>query len=633
MTGQEGDMTRWKNVAARIALVALTATLIVGTGSGALAAPATQIRWDIVKVDVVAGTVSEGGTANALANDGAKITLTGKGTFPSDPEGSTDVTGGGNWTTFDKDGNQTGTGTYTVTAFLSWEVAPGTFFPGLTDTIGDSADARAGVAVLRVAYSDGQKGVLFVNCTLNGTPPGIPEGISATKSFVNYFDVQPPPPDVSENTTLFHVQGEVTATAPSLAAPSSSRIRWDTAKVDTSAGTVSAGGKASAKSPDGSKITIVGTGTFPTGPDGSTDVIGGGSWKTFDPDGNQTGSGSFQVTRILSWEVAPGSPPPLTNQIEGAPNARAGLAVLRISYSNGKSGILVVSCRLVGSSAMMPEGINATSGFVNFFDVQPPPGENFTLFSISNPAGGYWTVASDGGVFTFGDAEFFGSTGGLTLNRPVVGMAATPTGDGYWLVASDGGTFTFGDAEFFGSTGGLTLNRPVVGMAATPTGDGYWLVASDGGIFTFGDAAFFGSTGSLILNRPIVGMAATPTGDGYWLVASDGGIFAFGEAGFFGSMGGTTLAQPVQGMAGIPMGYWMVARDGGIFSFGDASFFGSMGGVTLNQPMVGMAATSTGKGYWTVASDGGIFSFGDAAFFGSMGGVTLNRPMVGMAAT
>jgi hypothetical protein len=71
-------------------------------------------------------------------------------------------------------------------------------------------------------------------------------------------------------------------------------------------------------------------------------------------------------------------------------------------------------------------------------------------------------------------------------------MAATPTGLGYWLVASDGGVFCFGDAHFLGSTGNLRLNRPVVGMAATPTGLGYWLVASDGGIFTF-DTSFFGS--------------------------------------------------------------------------------------------------------------------------------------------
>ena len=145
-------------------------------------------------------------------------------------------------------------------------------------------------------------------------------------------------------------------------------------------------------------------------------------------------------------------------------------------------------------------------------------------------AGGYWLVASDGGIFGFGDAHFYGSTGGITLNRPVVGMAATPDGQGYWLVASDGGIFGFGDAHFYGSTGAIHLNRPVVGMAATPDGQGYWLVASDGGIFAFGDAHFYGSMGGIHLNRPVVGMAATPDGHGYWLVASDGGIFAFGDA-------------------------------------------------------------------------------------------------------
>ena len=76
----------------------------------------------------------------------------------------------------------------------------------------------------------------------------------------------------------------------------------------------------------------------------------------------------------------------------------------------------------------------------------------------------------------------------MHLNQPVVGIAATPSGRGYWLVASDGGIFTFGDARFHGSTGAIHLNSPIVGMASTPSGHGYWLVASDGGIFTFGDA-------------------------------------------------------------------------------------------------------------------------------------------------
>jgi hypothetical protein len=234
---------------------------------------------------------------------------------------------------------------------------------------------------------------------------------------------------------------------------------------------------------------------------------------------------------------------------------------------------------------------------------------------------GYRMVNGRGEVAAFGWecrlGDPFGE--GLTLARPIVGLAATASKAGYWLVASDGGIFGYGDALFHGSTGGIPLFRPMVGMAATPTGRGYWLVASDGGVFAYGDAAFFGSTGGLALNRPIVGMAATPTGRGYWLVASDGGIFAYGDATFLGSTGGIPLNRPVLAMqpTRTGLGYWMVAGDGGIFSFGDAGFHGSTGGVALNRPIVGMAATPAGSGYWLAASDGGVFAFGDAPFFGS----------------
>jgi hypothetical protein len=260
------------------------------------------------------------------------------------------------------------------------------------------------------------------------------------------------------------------------------------------------------------------------------------------------------------------------------------------------------------------------------------PGDRYT-YALP----GYWMVASDGGTFAFGDAGFFGSMGGLRLNKPIVGMASTPDDQGYWLVASDGGIFAFGDAGFFGSAGGLRLNKPIVGMATTPSGRGYWLVASDGGIFAFGDAGFFGSAGGLRLNKPIVGMASTSSGSGYWLVASDGGIFAFGDAGFSGSAGGFPLDKPIVGMASTTdgRGYWLVASDGGIFAFGDAGFHGSAGGFPLNKPIVGMSADLDldGGGYWLVASDGGIFAFGSAPFFGSTGNLTLNRPITGMSGT
>ncbi len=101
-------------------------------------------------------------------------------------------------------------------------------------------------------------------------------------------------------------------------------------------------------------------------------------------------------------------------------------------------------------------------------------------------------MASDGGIFTFGDASFYGSTGSMRLNRPVVGMAAAPGGAGYWLVASDGGVFTFGLAGFAGAATGL-LHRSAVGMDASTGSGGYRLLSGDGSVYAFGGAAFDGS--------------------------------------------------------------------------------------------------------------------------------------------
>ena len=117
-------------------------------------------------------------------------------------------------------------------------------------------------------------------------------------------------------------------------------------------------------------------------------------------------------------------------------------------------------------------------------------------------------VASDGGIFSFGDAAFHGSMGGRPLNQPIVGMSADQTGSGYWMVASDGGIFTFGDAQFYGSTGNIRLNEPVMGMAETRTGNGYWMIASDGGIFAFGDAQFHGSGAAS--GKTAAGLIASP---------------------------------------------------------------------------------------------------------------------------
>ena len=189
-------------------------------------------------------------------------------------------------------------------------------------------------------------------------------------------------------------------------------------------------------------------------------------------------------------------------------------------------------------------------------------GEVAALASGSaSDASHYWTASGKGYVFAFG-GDYHGSLLGVLDHqgefeterrvdptRPIVDIENHPTRLGYWLVGGDGGVFTFGESEFFGSLASTHLNAPIVGIASTPAGDGYWLVAADGGVFTFGTARFLGSMAATPLSAPVVGIASTGTGAGYWLAAADGGVFAFGDATYRGSMSGTRLAAPVVGIA------------------------------------------------------------------------------------
>jgi hypothetical protein len=123
---------------------------------------------------------------------------------------------------------------------------------------------------------------------------------------------------------------------------------------------------------------------------------------------------------------------------------------------------------------------------------------------------GYRIVRSDGAQDDRQDQIGGQPASFPALHAPIIHARPTPSGKGLWLVAGDGGVFTQGDAGFFGSTGAMRLNQPVVDLVPTPTGRGYWLVARDGGVFTFGDAAYVGSMGAVRLNRPVVAGVAGP---------------------------------------------------------------------------------------------------------------------------
>ncbi len=202
-------------------------------------------------------------------------------------------------------------------------------------------------------------------------------------------------------------------------------------------------------------------------------------------------------------------------------------------------------------------------GFGIAFDVQvlnTDSGGATAVAATPSGKGGWILYGSRGTVVPFGDATWFGDASGLGLSGVTwppfgsfipyfSGIASTPDGGGYWLVGVDGGVFSYGDATFYGSMGGHRPDAPVAGIARTNDGRGYWLVAWDGGVFSFGDARFFGSMGGRPLNALTIGIAANPEGTGYWTVAQDGGVFAFGDAPFLGSMANRFLESPVYGIA------------------------------------------------------------------------------------
>src|SRR5713101_4309588 len=174
-------------LAVLVALMLLGSALFVTRTSAA----GQKYRWDLISVNFATATLSAGGSASAIANDGSTITLTGEGTFNAASNfGNRDVTGGGTWQTFDPSGTPTANGTYQVTSFVSFTVAPGT--PPLpNDNIGNLKDNRAGLLFVTIQFSNGSTGVLTVSCHLVGTPNSVFEGIRVSQGFVDYWNGNP----------------------------------------------------------------------------------------------------------------------------------------------------------------------------------------------------------------------------------------------------------------------------------------------------------------------------------------------------------------------------------------------------------------------------------------------------------
>lgn len=236
---------------------------------------------------------------------------------------------------------------------------------------------------------------------------------------------------------------------------------------------------------------------------------------------------------------------------------------------------------------------------------------------------GYWIAGSDGGVYSFGSATFWGALTGQILAAPISGIASQGLNGGYWLCAQDGGVFAFHGSHFYGSlpSDSITPAGPIIAICRSEGGQGYYLVGTDGGVFAYGDATYAGA-GSFATT--CVGMAVHPSG-GYWLVDADGNIDSFGGAGYHGGAAGVAPGGSIVGMSSTftGAGYWLVGADGAVYAYGDATYHGGANTLPepLNDPVCDIQGYASDGGYWLVAQDGGVFSYpigGERNFWGSL---------------
>jgi hypothetical protein len=175
----------------------------------------------------------------------------------------------------------------------------------------------------------------------------------------------------------------MTAAAP-FAFAQADQVRWDIINIafgiPPALNTVSAGGIAFAKADATHTIRFTGSGTFVAPASGGTSsaATGGGTWETF-TSGVSTGSGTYVVTSLASWQFANfQTPGALIDLIGGLDEKGAnGNAILRIRYSDGSEGVLGVGCHGPGAPAGIQEGVIATKNFVTYWTAQSPaPGVN-----------------------------------------------------------------------------------------------------------------------------------------------------------------------------------------------------------------------------------------------------------------
>lgn len=234
---------------------------------------------------------------------------------------------------------------------------------------------------------------------------------------------------------------------------------------------------------------------------------------------------------------------------------------------------------------------------------------------IGNGLIGYRVLRGDGRVAHLGGAADLGSPRDHGARSGLVGLVSPVDHQGYWAVARDGGVLSFG-LPFYGSAHGLG-HGGIRDAAVMPGRRGYGLVSRHGGVYAFGDFPFHGSAANLRMVGTPVALLTFASG-GYSIVTDAGAVYAFGRAPFEGA----ATNFPHGGIAHAAAdprgrGYWLLSRHGGVYAFG-VPYHGNMQGVRgWKGPARRIVPSPNGGGYLILTANGGIYAFGNAAFHGS----------------
>ena len=389
----------------------------------------------------------------------------------------------------------------------------------------------------------------------------------------------------------------------------------------------------------GNTVTVTGTGFY------------GGTVSTCDVSGVTFGTGNPGTSFVCASN---------TSLTVHAPSGASGTVDVKVITSGGTSAVNSPNDHYRYQAPPTVDGLSSTSGAVaggdtvtifgsgfrgglgtcNITEVDFGSAEAVTPSSCTDTSVLVTSPPSEDGANTVDIRVWTGNGGESALHPPLDYFTYV---HGYNILTGAGGIYSFGDALYWGNLIDHHYPGPAIGLAETPDGQGYNILTTFGGIYSFGNAQYYGNlidgghpghAGQFpSYPGPATALAYTPSGGGYVILNEGGGLYSFGDAS--GHYYGNLIDGGVPHQANFPAnpgkavsvafsasgnGYWILADNGAIYSFGDADYYGNLIDHAYPGHATSLTRSADGAGYQILTSEGGIYSFGDAVgqYYGNL---------------